>query len=398
MARNIYGASGAAQVVSLTGTPTLASATVKTARTGGITVTDIQNMANANLGGVVAPDSRGQIIFQGPDNSTATYWLDFGDGGPRWAISPVDFTTMMTGAMVARETAQNIAPGAVTAKAALPYVDNTAFENLALALDPLVIKRFATSGTRDTAFPAPADGDRCYRTDLHAHQTYRTGIGTAARWVTDPALIAEYVLGIDAATISFQNIPQEWRHLSIKFRTRAVGSNAANVNTQPIGIRFNNDTGNNYSCLGYIRNLKIVTDAGGVTTRTFELAANGTGGNVSATAASFGAAVGGLSNYGNGIQSSAHVAVCAGSAFTTLHGGGEIKIDDYVNATVRKSFEGQSGYNDGTGYTVSTTGFSSFSVLRGGWASNAAITRIDLLPILATSFVAGSRFSLYGHS
>ena len=64
MARQIYGASGAAQVVSLTGTPTLAAATVKTARTGGTTVTDILNMAGANIAGVVTPDSRGQIIFR----------------------------------------------------------------------------------------------------------------------------------------------------------------------------------------------------------------------------------------------------------------------------------------------------------------------------------------------
>src|ERR1044072_9710583 len=82
MARSIYGADGSAQVVSLAGTPTLARATVKSARTGGVTITDIQNMSGANLGGIVTPDSRGQIIFQGPDNSTATYWLHLRDGGP----------------------------------------------------------------------------------------------------------------------------------------------------------------------------------------------------------------------------------------------------------------------------------------------------------------------------
>jgi len=101
MARQIYGADGSAQVVSTTGVPTVAAATVYTARTGGTIVTDIQNLSNANLGGVVTPDARGQIIFQGPDNSTATYWLDFGDGGPRWGVRPVDISAMMTAAMVA---------------------------------------------------------------------------------------------------------------------------------------------------------------------------------------------------------------------------------------------------------------------------------------------------------
>jgi hypothetical protein len=396
MARNIYGASGAAQVVSLTGIPTTAAATVKSARTGGVTVTDILNMAGANIAGIVTPDSRGQIIFQGPDNSTATYWLDFGDGGPRWAVSPTDFTAMVTTAIINRETAQNTAPGMTTPKAALPYVDNTAFENLALALDSLVIKRFASSGARDTAFPAPADGDRCYRTDLHAHQTYRAL--AASRWITDPAVIQEFQLGADSATISFLNIPQDWRHLVIKYRTRAVGSAAANVNTQPVGIRFNNDTAANYNSMGFVRNLKAVADSGASVTRTYEVTNAGGAGGVGTTAAVFGSVAGGLINTSSGAQTSAQVGICAGSGLTTLQGGGEIRIDDYAQSSTRKPIQGSSGYADNSGWVASTTGYSALASLQGGWQNNAAITRIDLVPIGATAFVAGSRFSLYGLS
>lgn len=398
MARNIYGASGAAQVVSLAGTPTLAAATVKNARTGGSTVTDILNMAGANLGGVVTPDSRGQIIFQGPDNVTTTYWLDFGDGGPRWAVSPVDFTSLVTGAIVARELAQNLAPGSATAKSALPYVNDTAFENLAVALDPLVIPRFASSGARDTAFPAPADGDRCYRTDLHAHQTYRA-LGTP-RWVTDPALINEVVLGSDTASITFNNIPQDWRHLVIKYRARAAGSNASFVITQPVGIRFNNDTGANYSSVGYIRNMKAVASAVPATTKTFEVDNAGANGNTTAsTAATYaGTPSGGLTNLSNGLQTVAYCGVCAGSSMSALHGGGEIKIDDYTGTATRKVVQGDTGFNDNGGWAASTTGYSCFSKIQAGWQSNNAITRVDLIPVSATAFVAGSRFSLYGLS
>lgn len=392
MARQIYGASGAAQVVSLTGTPTLAAATVKTARTGGTTVTDILNMAGANIAGVVTPDSRGQIIFQGPDNTTATYWLDFGDGGPRWAINPVDYTGLMTGAMVAREVAQNTAPGSTTPKAALPYVNDTAFENLALALDSLVIKRFASSGARDTAFPAPADGDRCYRTDLHAHQTYRTGLGTANRWVTDPALIQEFVLAADTASISFANIPQEWRHLSIRYRARAVGSNASYVNSQPVGIRFNNDSSAVYGAIGFVRNMKLATAA-----FTWEVTNAGAAGAAAATAANYGSAAGGLTNIALGAQTAAWCGFCAGSAFSSLHGGGEIRVEDYTGSATRKPIQGNSGFNDATGAPTGT-GYSCYSQLQGGWTNSAAITRVDLLPISATSFAAGSRFSLYGLS
>ncbi|AYD86776.1 hypothetical protein SEA_MICRODON_29 [Streptomyces phage Microdon] len=395
MARSIYGADGSAQVVSLSGTPTLASATVKSARTGGVTVTDIQNMSGANLGGVVAPDSRGQIIFQGPDGSTATYWLDFGDGGPRWGVRPVDMNDMVSQAMAARELAQFTAPGSATPEAGIPYVANTALAKLALALEGMVVPKFASQSARDTAYTAPSDGDRCYRTDLHAHQTYRTGIGTAARWVTDPALIQEYVLGSDTASITFNNIPQEWRHLRIAYRARAAGSAAANVNTQPVGIRFNNDTGNNYACVGYIRNMKITTAA----VALYEPNNAGTGGNATATtAANYGGTPsGGLTNYWNGGQSSAHAGICAGSALSALHGGGEIAIEDYTGTATRKSIQGRTGYEDNGGYPTGT-GFSCFSVLQGGWSSNAAITRIDLLPVSATAFVAGSRFSLYGWS
>lgn len=397
MARNIYGASGAAQVVSLAGTPTLAAATVKTARTGGTTVTDILNMAGANVAGVVTPDSRGQIIFQGPDNVTTTFWLDFGDGGPRWAVTPVDFTSLVTSSIIARELAQNTAPGSATPKSAIPYVNDTAFENMALALDPMVVPRFATQGARDTAFPAPADGDRCYRTDLHAFQTYRAM--TTARWVTDMALINETTLGADTAIITFNNIPADWRHLLIKFRARATGSAAANIVAQPVGIRFNNDSGNNYACAGYIRNMRATADAQPTTTRLYESGNNGTApGLAGSTAATFGQPNGGLTNYSNGLQSSAHVGVCAGSSLTTLQGGGEIKIDDYSQASTRKVIQGDTGFTDNSGWVASTTGYSTFSKLQGGWQNNSAITRVDLLPVSATAFVAGSRFSLYGLS
>ena len=390
MARSIYGADGSAQVVSLTGTPTLAAATVKSARTGGVTVTDIQNMSGANLGGVVTPDSRGQIIFQGPDGSTATYWLDFGDGGPRWGVRPVDMNDMVNLAMAARELAQNVAPGSATPEAGLPYVNNHPTKNLALALEGLVIPRFASASARDTAFTAPTDGDRCYRTDLHAHQTYRA-LGTP-RWVTDNALINEFVLASDTASISFTNIPQDWRHLVIKSRARATGSNASYTQSQPVGIRFNNDTGANYSGVGFIRNLKLATAA-----YTYEVSNAGAGGVAATTAAVAGSAVAGLSNVAVAAQTAAWCGICCGSAFTALHGGGDVTISDYTGSATRKAIQGNSGYNDGTG-SPTGTGYSAFSMLQAGWLNSAAITRIDLIPISATAFASGSRFSLYGMS
>jgi hypothetical protein len=391
MARSIYGADGSAQVVSPTGVPTTAAATVYTARTGGTVVTDIQNLAGANLGGVVTPDSRGQVVFQGPDGASATYWLDFGDGGPRWGVRPVDIATLVTNAAAARDAANNTTPGGFTAKAALPYVLNAPTQGLTAVLDPMVVARFASSGARDTAFPAPADGDRVYRSDLHAHQTYRN-LGSASRWVTDPAVIKEIVLAADSATVSFASIPQEWRNLVLKYHTRIVGSVAANNVHGYFGVRFNNDSGNNYAHQGAVRTLKGISG-----TPTYEVARDGSGGNTAAaTAAVYGSMSGGIENFTGFSSNASTVGFAPGSFFTTIFGGGDISIDDYTSTANRKGLRSNSAFGDNGG--GAGTSYMGRADMGGGWNNNAAITQIDLIPSSGTAFASGSRFSLYGWS
>lgn len=383
MARQIYGADGSAQVVSPTGTPTTAAATVKNARTGGVTVTDVLSIAGANLGGIVTPDSRGQIIFQGPDGSTATLWLDFGDGGPRWAVNPVDLPALIAAQATAREAAQYTAPGGTTVKASLPYVPASALQKLAEALDPQVVPRVASVGARTTAFPAPADGDRVYRTDLHAHQTYRA-LGGGGRWVTDPALIDEVVLGADASVVTFQNIPQEWRHLRLKFRGRAVGSASTDTKANRFSIRVNNDSTANYASIGYIRG---AFQSAGTSFAVDRDRAGGTGASTATV------------NYTAGNGSTMTLGIIAGSDYALLHGGGEIVIVDYTNTTTRKPFSGQSGIADAAGNSINASaGYLYTATIQGGWSSNAAINRLDLFATGATAIAAGSRFSLYGES
>jgi hypothetical protein len=352
-------------------------------------VTDIQNMSNANLGGVVTPDARGQIIFQGPDGSTATYWLDFGDGGPRWGVRPVDISAMMQAAMAARDATNNTTPGGFTQKSHLPYTANAPTQGLAAALDPLVVPRFASSGARDTAFPSPADGDRVYRTDLHAHQTYRALAG-GGRWVTDPALISEIRLTADTATAFFDAIPQEWNNLIIKFKARATGSPSSDTVIQRVGTRYNEDSAANYFAMGAIHGLKTVATT---PTYTYEISKDGTGGGAGTTSATYANAV---TNYTGYNVTTNHVAICPGSNFSSLFGGGEITIEDYANSTTRKAIKGISGFGDAAGNTG--TGYSARSDIQGGWNSNAAITQIRLYPVSATAFAAGSYFALYGWS
>ncbi|MER7813714.1 glycerophosphodiester phosphodiesterase family protein [Streptomyces sp. NPDC006798] len=85
-----YGQDGGAVVTdaagnAITGRP----GTVWTTLTGGSQVTDLVDLAGVSTGGTVTTDSRGRVLFQGPDAVTATLWWDGGDG-TRWAIAPTE--------------------------------------------------------------------------------------------------------------------------------------------------------------------------------------------------------------------------------------------------------------------------------------------------------------------
>jgi hypothetical protein len=390
MARAVYGADGSAQVVSLSGVPTLASATVKSARTGGVTITDITKLDGTALGGVVTPDNRGQIVFMGPDGSTSTYWLDFGDGGPRWAVKPVDLAEAISTLISQRDAAQFTTPGGTSTKAALPYVPNSALQKLVEALDTRVTPRFASAGARDIAFPAPADGDRVYRSDLHAHQTYRD-LGATSRWVTDTALIQEQTISSDATSVNFLNIPQEWRTLVVKYRTRVLGTASGNSVHAYFSLRFNNDTGANYAHHGAVRTIKGVA-----TTVTYDVRRDGSQGGASTATANLGEQQGGLTNFPGFSAPGTTVGFCPGSAVTGVFGSGEITIEDYTNSTSRKGIRGVASWGDNGGGVG--TSYMGRAEAGGGWHSNAAITRIELLPTSGTSFASGSTFRLYGWS
>jgi hypothetical protein len=384
MTRQIYGASGAAQVVSPTGVPTTAPATVKSARTGGTTVTDVLNLAGGALAGVVTPDARGQIAFQGPDGSTSTYWLDFGDGGARWAITPADNATAVTLLRASLMAAEYTTPGGTTSRASIPYTPNTISHKSALVLDPLLIPRAASISARNTLFPSPVNGDQVFRTDLCSRQTYYTGLN---RWVTDNQLLVEARGGSDFPSIFFSSIPQEWRHLTIRYHCRIVGS-ATDLYTSFFSLRFNNDSGTNYGYAGAIVNTRWTSG-----TPTFSTARTGSGGNVTAsTSASLGNSDTGIDNFNGTVKNAAAAGICPGPSVTAgVFGSGEISIPDYTDTAFRKAFVGQGAYGDGA-----TSGSAGFYNGGGSWANASAITRIDILPTSGTNFAAGSFFSLHG--
>lgn len=188
MARYLFGAGGDGEINSATtGLPYANTvANIYNARTGGSLVTDLQNTSGGAISQVTS-DAYGQFAFFGPDAYTNTLWLDLGTG-PRWAMRPADIASMVSAAVttnmsatISQVRASDYTNRVFTTKAALPKNTNDPLEaGLADALDPLLIPRFASSSARNTAFPSPADGDRCYRTDNHQMERYDSA---AAAWL-----------------------------------------------------------------------------------------------------------------------------------------------------------------------------------------------------------------------
>jgi hypothetical protein len=153
--------------------------------------------------------------------------------------------------------------------------------------------------------------------------------------------IATTTLGSNQSSVSFTSISGSYTDLVII--TNVSGNDGA------ICIRFNNDTGSNYSST-QIR--------GNGTTATSNRASNGT-------------YIGGTSN----------LSVTAGSLQTAIW-----NIQNYSNTTTYKTIV----FRDGMASHIT-------GATAGLWRSTSAITRIDLSPEFGSQvFYSGSTFTLYG--
>lgn len=208
MTRYLYGAGGDAEINSQsTGLPMASTtANVYNARTGGAAVTDLQNLSGGAISQPVS-DAYGQFAFYGPDGFTSALWLDLGVG-PRWAMRPVDLGVITTSlatttaaSTISATRSSDYTNRVFTPKAALPKNSNDPLEAaLADALDPLVIPRFASSSARNTAFPSPADGDMCYRTDNHQFESYNSAV---AGWLPlNQGVWTNYTVSWTAASVN----------------------------------------------------------------------------------------------------------------------------------------------------------------------------------------------------
>ena len=152
-----------------------------------------------------------------------------------------------------------------------------------------------------------------------------------------------------SSTITFSSIPSTYKHLQI----RLIGRDNRGIYVDYFKMRFNSDSGNNYAVH----------------------AIYGDGASALATATT--------SNASIDINR-----IAASTATANGFGAGIIDILDYTNTNKYKTTKALAGYDDnGQGQIWFQSGL---------WQNTAAITQIDLLPGVGTSFSQYSTFALYG--
>lgn len=152
-------------------------------------------------------------------------------------------------------------------------------------------------------------------------------------------------------SLSFTSIPSTYKHLQI----RGIAKANRTTYVDDLGIRFNSDSGSNYS--GH---------------RLYAFGAGSPGAD------------------GGGNQTQMNIGQIAGSTVNNSQGMGGVIVDvlDYANANKYKTIKVISGYDD--------NGQGGLQFASGNWRSTSAISTITLLPLIGTSFNQYTSFALYG--
>jgi hypothetical protein len=170
-------------------------------------------------------------------------------------------------------------------------------------------------------------------------------------------LIETNVLGSNAASVTFSNLGQYagvYQHLQIRISAK---TNRTGADSDPVILRFNGDTGNNYATHGLI------------------------GYNFSSTTAV-------ASNNGSSIGA-IYLTEAMPVASSNASNFGVMLVDilDPFETTKNKTVRSLAGMKDA---------WSSVDLRSGLWVSTSGVTSITILPLLGTQLVQNSRFSLYG--
>ena len=153
-----------------------------------------------------------------------------------------------------------------------------------------------------------------------------------------------------SSSVSFTSIPSTYKHLQI----RAIHSNTNTANTREVIMRFNSDSGANYSWHNLSGLGSSVTSDGGTSTNQVYIGQSYSG----------------------------------GAAGSSAFGSSIIDILDYANTNKYKTSRGLWGWNTNTqGYMRLSSGL---------WMNTNAITSITIEPNPLGTFAQYSQFALYG--
>lgn len=228
-------------------------------------------------------------------------------------------------------------------------------QNLAQALEHLVIPKYATASAQTSANPAPADGDTWYRQDLSQGFIQR---GSSSYVLGDSwSKFYESVVPSGGATFAIPSIPQYFKSLKIIISAAGTDASSGANGFNDIGLQFNGDTGANYSF-------------------HFSYILNGSG----------------PSQAGTNLSHAAHCGfvpvVPAAQASTT-----EILISNYTSTTNQKTLVFNSFAMSGVGSPNNNQVGSGGAI----WSGLGAITSILLyVPVTTNTFTQNSYCAAYG--
>jgi len=171
--------------------------------------------------------------------------------------------------------------------------------------------------------------------------------GVAASTTAYESISTVTVGGGGASSISFTSIPSTFKHLEI----RGIGQ--INTGTEYALVRFNSDSGANYS-IHYLNGSGSAASAGAATSTN--------------QAAMF---------YGMGMPSTA-----------STFGVGVCSILDYADTNKYKTVRALDGFD--------ANGSGGVELVSSSWRNTAAITSISLTPNSSKTFAQYSSFALYG--
>jgi hypothetical protein len=159
-----------------------------------------------------------------------------------------------------------------------------------------------------------------------------------------------------AGSISFTGIPSTYMHLQLRIISRSTSTSANGITT---GIRFNGDTGSNYS-LHYL--------------------------------SAYQGLAAGVESAGIANTSQMYVAVFpADGNAASIFSSQVVDIFDYKNTNKNKTVRSIGGYD----MNASGSGYNYVTLYSGNWRSTSAVTSIDFT-MVAGDYAQYSSFALYG--